>query len=257
MFVSVRFGEVIKMISKYDLKYRNDLCLDLHLPESDCFDLFIYFHGGGLCEGNRKGVEVFAKTLAKNNVATASVEYRMYPKAKFPEFIEDGATAIRWLKDHISKWGSCRRMFVGGSSAGGYISMMLCFDDRFLRAVGLEPNDIDGYIHDAGQPTAHFNVLKEFGKDARRLIVDETAPMYFVGEAEKYSPMLFIVSDDDMFARYEQTVLMVKTLEHFGHKDNVYLQVLHGKHCEHTYKADENCEGVLGNIINDFINKLK
>ena len=134
---------MVQMISKYDLKYRNDLCLDLHLPESDCFDLFIYFHGGGLCAGNRKGVEVFARTLAKRNIATASVEYRMYPDAKFPDFIEDGAAAIRWLKDHISKWGNCGRIFVGGSSAGGYISMMLCFDDRFLRAVGLEPTDID------------------------------------------------------------------------------------------------------------------
>ena len=51
-------------------------------------------------------------------------------------------------------------------------------------------------------------------------------------------------------------MLMVKTLEHFGHKDNVYLQVLHGKHCEHTNKLDENGEGVLGNIIIDFIKKL-
>ena len=81
--------------------------------------------------------------------------------------------------------------------------------------------------------------------------------MYFVGLKEKYSPMLFLVSDNDMFARYEQTILMIKTLEHFGHKDNVYLQVIHGNHCEHSRKADENGEGVLGNIINDFIKKLK
>ena len=88
------------------------------------------------------------------------------------------------------------------------------------------------------------------------MIVDETAPMYFVGLQEKYSPMLFIVSDEDMFARYEQTALMVKTLEHFGHKDNVYLRILHGQHCEHTKKVDEDGEGVLGKIINEFIDKL-
>ena len=163
---------------------------------------------------------------------------------------------MSWLKDHISKWGNCGRIFVGGSSAGGYISMMLCFDDRFLRAVGLEPTDIDGYIHDAGQPTAHFNVLKEFGRDSRRLIVDETAPMYFVGTTEKYSPMLFIVSDHDMFGRYEQTMLMIKVLEHFGHKENVFLEVQHGQHCEYTYQADENGDGILGNIVLSFINRI-
>jgi acetyl esterase/lipase len=244
------------MIVYQDIEYKENLCLDLYLPENDTFDLFVYFHGGGLVSGSRKGVENFSKTLAKNNIATASVEYRMYPNAKFPDFIRDCAYSIRWLKDNIKDYGKCNKIFVGGSSAGGYLSMMLCFDERYLKEVGMSPTDIAGYIHDAGQPTAHFNVLKELGKDSRRLIVDETAPMYFVGLQEKYSPMLFIVSDEDMFARYEQTILMIKTLEHFGHKDNVYLRVLHGKHCEHTYKVDENGEGILGCIINDFVDTL-
>ena len=77
----------IKMKSIYDIEYKENLLLDLHLPETDTFDLFVYFHGGGIEYGDRKGVEVFAKTLAKRNIATASAEYRMYPSAKFPEFI--------------------------------------------------------------------------------------------------------------------------------------------------------------------------
>ena len=199
---------------------------------------------------------LFAKTLAKRNIATASVEYRMYPNAKFPEFIEDGATSIRWLKDNISNWGNCRRMLVGGSSAGGYISMMLCFDDKFLNAVDLKPTDIDGYIHDAGQPTAHFNVLRERNIDRRRIIVDETAPMYFVGTKDSYSPMMFIVSDDDMFGRYEQTMLMINTLAHFGHSEKIFFELQHGKHCEYVYKTDDNGEGIFGNIVISFINRI-
>jgi len=244
------------MISNYDLEYKENLFIDLHLPESDSFDLFIYFHGGGLCSGDRKGVEVFATTLAKRNIATASVEYRMYPDAKFPDFIEDAADSIRWLKDNIFKLGNCKRIFVGGSSAGGYISMMLCFDERFLSAVDIKPTDIAAYIHDAGQPTSHFNVLKEFGKDGRRLIVDETAPMYFVGEAEKYAPMLFIVSDNDMFGRYEQTILMINTLKHFGHTENVFLEVRQGNHCEYVYKTDDDGDGILGKMVITFIDKI-
>ena len=245
------------MVVYKDIQYKENLCLDLYIPKSDSFDLFVYFHGGGLEHGSRICAEPFAKTLAKNNIATASVDYRMYPNAKFPDFIEDSACSIRWLKDNIKNYGKCNRIFVGGSSAGGYLSMMLCFDERYFAKVGILPTDIAGYIHDAGQPTSHFKVLEELGKDSRRLIVDETAPIYFVGLKEKYPPMLFIVSDNDMFARYEQTMLMVKTLEHFGHKDNVYLKVLNGKHCEHTKKIDENGEGVLGLIINEFVNNLK
>ena len=244
------------MKSYLDIEYKENLFIDLHLPESESFDLFVYFHGGGLTHGSRKGFEVFAKTLAKKNIATASVEYRMYPDAKFPDYIVDAADSIRWLKDNISKWGTCNRWLVGGSSAGGYMSMMLCFDERYLAAVGMKPTDIDAYIHDAGQPTSHFQVIQEFGFEGKRAIVNELAPMYFVGTSETYSPMLFIVSDTDMFARYEQTMLMIKTLEHFGHKDNVFLSVQHGKHTAYVKAADEAGEGVFGNIVLDFLGKI-
>lgn len=245
------------MKSIFDIPYKESLCLDLHLPESDEFDLFVYYHGGGLCKGGKGKVEVFAETLAKRNIATASVEYRMYPDAKFPDFIVDCADAVRWLKDNISQYGKCGKIYVGGSSAGGYLSMMLCFDRRYLNAVGLNPTDIHAYIHDAGQPTSHFNVLKELGRDSKRVIVDETAPMYFVGMEETYAPMLFIVSSNDMFGRYEQTMLMVKTLEHFGHKEKVYTQVMNGKHCAYVYKTDEDGEGVFAKVILSFLEKLQ
>ena len=236
-----------------DIEYKKGLLLDLYLPESDSFDIFVYIHGGGLYAGDRKGVEIFTKYLAEHNVATASIEYRMYPDAKYPDYIEDCADAVKWVKDNISKWGKCNRIFVGGSSAGGYLSMMLCFDDKYLNAVGLKPTDIDGYIHDAGQPTAHFTVLKYRGLDSRRLIVDETSPMFYVGTAEKYSPMLFIVSDQDMFGRYEQTMLMLNVLEHFGHTENVYFEKMHSTHCDYVYKADENGVSILGQKILSFI----
>ena len=93
------------MITHQDIEYEENLYLDLFLPESERFDLFVYFHGGGLEYGSRKGMDVFANTLTKSNIATASVEYRMYPNAKFPEFIQDCALAVRWLKDNIKNYG--------------------------------------------------------------------------------------------------------------------------------------------------------
>lgn len=44
------------MKSISDLTYKENLLLDLHLPESGEFDLFAYFHGGGLSPGKRGGV---------------------------------------------------------------------------------------------------------------------------------------------------------------------------------------------------------
>ena len=92
------------MIIYNDIEYKQNLFIDLYLPKSDNFDVFIYFHGGGLTNGSRKDAEAFAKTLSKNNIATASVEYRLYPYAKFPDFIKDCAYSIRWLKDNIKNY---------------------------------------------------------------------------------------------------------------------------------------------------------
>ena len=246
------------MITHYDLIYDSEknLHLDLFLPETESFDLLIYFHGGGLNSYSHKGFDPYADYFAKANIATASVEYRLYPNAKFPDFIEDTAKSVKWLMDNISAYGKCNNIFVSGSSAGAYLTMMLCFDKKYLNAVGLNPTDIDGYIHDSGQPTTHFNVLKEYGYDYRRVIVDEKSPMYFVGMEEKYSPMLFLVATNDMHCRLEQTKMMVKLLEDFGHKDTVFLEVLEGKHCENTWKINEKGESVFVNLVLNFKNAI-
>ena len=125
--------------------------------------------------------------------------------------------------------------------------MMLCFDERYLGAHGLAPTDIKGYIHDAGQPTTHFNVLRERGTDPKRLICDEAAPIWHVGLAKEYAPMIFIVSDRDMVGRYEQTMLMHTTIEHFGYDmSRVLLEVVeNSKHCEYVSHANPDGTSTL------------
>ena len=229
--------------------------LDLYLPEGAVNSLFLYFHGGGLVAGD-KGNEasVFAPYLAEKGVAVASANYRMYPQADYPDFIRDAALCVAWAKGYGTQSLSCDTLFVGGSSAGGYLSMMLCFDPRYLAEVGLDNGAIAGYFHDAGQPTAHFTVLKNRGIDPRRVIVDETAPLYHVGTAA-VPPMRFIVSDQDMKNRYEQIMLTLSTLKHLEYEgfDHVVMQ---GKHCAYCKRLDDRGESVLGQMIFDFIQSV-
>ena len=104
-----------------DIVYNcHDQKLDLILPEGNHFDgVFIYFHGGGLENGSKDADMAFIDYLAANNVAVVTANYRMYPDAKFPDFIDDAADCVAWVKNHISDYGYCDRIFVGGSSAGG------------------------------------------------------------------------------------------------------------------------------------------
>lgn len=230
--------------------------LDLYLPDAESFPLFVYFHGGGLEKGSKSGFAKVAAWLCERGVASASVEYRMYPDARYPDFLLDAAEAVAYLKSHISEYGNCTELYVGGSSAGGYISQMLCFDDSWLAPYGIKPTDIDGFVHDAGQPTCHFNVLKYSGIDSRRVIIDETAPLYHVGVAERYPRMYIIVSDDDMVNRYEQTSVLMTALRHFGYDmEKVSYTLMNGKHCAYCKAFTEDGESVFGRMILDFIEK--
>ncbi len=88
-----------------------------------------------------------------------------------------------------------------------------------------------------------------------RIIVDETAPLYYVGLEKEYPPMRFVVSDNDMENRYEQTMLMLSTLAHFGYQGFDHI-VVRGKHCEYISKLDENGESMLGQMICAFTERV-
>ena len=51
-------------------------------------------------------------------------------------------------------------------------------------------------------------------------------------------------------------MVMIKLLDDFGHKDKAFLEVLEGKHCEHTWKFNEKGESVFANCIFKFINAI-
>lgn len=226
--------------------------LDIYLPDGEVKAAFLYFHGGGLAKGGKSAAEIFSTYLTDRNVAVFSANYRLYPEAKYPEFICDCALASAFTYNYITENLSCNKLFIGGSSAGGYLSMMLCFDPKYLTEAGLEPSKVSGYLHDAGQPTVHFNVLKERGINPKRIIVDESAPLYHMGTQESYPRMRFIVSDNDMKNRPEQTQLVVGTMKHFGYENFDHI-VMHGTHCAYCTSRDENGVTVFGPMIWDFI----
>lgn len=231
--------------------------LDLYLPECEAFPVFVFFHGGGLKKGDKDSMAVAADYLTAHGVAVVSANYRMYPDAVYPDFLRDAASAVAWTKQHIGEYGTCDKLYVGGSSAGAYMSMMLCFDPQWLGAHGIKPMEIAGFVHAAGQPTAHFNVLEASGVDPRRVIVDETAPLWHIGMAEEYPPMLFLISDDEMENRPEQTQLVISTLRHFRYDmSKVELQVLHGgRHTFYIRLKDDAGISVFGRICDTFFQK--
>lgn len=243
----------------YSILRDDDHKIDLYLPDGECRAIFVYFHGGGFVEGSRdvECMPRFAENMTDAGIGIASAEYRMYPKAKYPDFIEDAAEAVAYAKRELLPLTGCEKLIVGGSSAGGYLSMMLCFDEKYLTAHGLSANDIDGFVHDAGQPTAHFNVLKERGIDSRRVIIDDTAPLFHVGISESYPPMQIIVSDNDIENRLEQTELLIGAIRSFGYDmRKVCYTKTHSTHVGYLKRLNESGDNEFAELIMPFINSV-
>ncbi|MGM9625000.1 MAG: alpha/beta hydrolase [Eubacteriales bacterium] len=236
---------------------------DLFLPcniGGTCENLFVYFHGGGL-EGGDKAYErpVFSLLCEQYGIACASVNYRMYPDgARFPDYIEDCAKAVSVIMTEGKQYCRFRHITVGGSSAGGYLSMMLFFDPRYLGAYGIHPNTIDNCYFDAGQPTTHFNILaKERGLDPTAVRIDEAAPMYFADhpytDTEALPRLHFTWAEHDMTARPEQNELMVCLLRHYGYPaEKLSTTWMAGnRHCEYVGNAP-----VFAKMIADFMKQI-
>src|SRR5215467_3215215 len=82
------------------------LLLDFHVPDGPGpFPATILVHGGGFDEGSRStNVRPLFSVLADAGFAWFSIDYRLAPEAKFPQAIEDVASAVRWVKANAATY---------------------------------------------------------------------------------------------------------------------------------------------------------
>lgn len=249
----------------YDEQIGEAGLLDLYLPEvpeGTEIPLLIYFHGGGLEIGTKSDGNGMYLELASNGLAIMTANYRMYPDVGFPVFIEDAAKAVSYSIQHINEYANCSSIWVGGISAGGYLSMMLHFNTSFLSACGVDESIIAGYIFDAGQPTVHFNVLRERGIDTGAVRVDEAAPIYYLTDpyvANLQQRFLVISAENDIPGRQQQNELLIRTMETHGYdSEQLEYKVMPGfTHAGYVEAQDSDGHYPYSDMIWEFINSRK
>lgn len=108
--------------------------LDIYYPGGDSnkdavYPVIFYIHGGAWMLGNRYSGSINSIFDATNHgYVVVAVEYRLYPEVKFPEFIFDIKTAVRWARAHAAKYRfDPNRFGMIGDSAGAYNALMTAF----------------------------------------------------------------------------------------------------------------------------------
>lgn len=229
---------------KYGEKKQN--ILDMYLPEKSNFPVIIYFHGGGLENGSKSDFQLaeFGSKFVENGYGFISVEYSLYTQgAKFPEFVDDCALAVAFVKKNISSYGGNGSIYISGQSAGAWISLMLCTNKVFLEKYGVINSDIAGWIIDSAQTTSHFNVIKyELNANPKKQMINEYAPLYYVDENTVFSKMLLIYYENDMPCRPEQTRLFGSAVKNYNPNANIKLLELKGGHVFGSTYKDEDGE---------------
>ena len=100
----------------------------------------VFFYGGGWSEGAAADYGFAGAAYAGNGFIAVVPNYRLVPSVRFPAFVEDGAMAVKWVRDNIGRYGGDpERVTLAGHSAGAYIGAMLTLDQRYLRKAGVDP----------------------------------------------------------------------------------------------------------------------
>jgi len=187
-------------------EYQKEQCkLDIYLPagKAENFPVLIYFHGGGLTGGRRGGPD-----LTEQGVCLVAPSYRLNPKAKCPDYLNDAADAVAWTFKNIEKYGGDPdRIFISGMSAGSYLAALIAMDKSWLETRGVDIDRIAGLLPISGHMITHFTVRKERGIPATCGLSDEFAPLFHVRKTP--FPIFIQCGDNDYPGRQEENKLFV------------------------------------------------
>ena len=218
--------------------YAQDRCkLDVYYPtnQKDA-PVVVWFHGGGI-EGGNKHID---QELKNSGLVVVAANYRLLPKAKIDDILDDAAAAVAWTYKNIEKYGgSHRKIFVAGHSAGGYLLDLIGLDKKWLAKYGVDADSLAGLVPFSGQCVTHYNIRKQQGIPPLQATIDQYAPLTYV---RPDAPPMVIISGDrelELYGRYEEQAYFWRMLKLAGHKDVTLYEMQgydHGSMPQPAYK---------------------
>jgi acetyl esterase/lipase len=94
--------------------------------------LLVYYHQGGCVLGGIWMADTWCSILAEElGALVLNVDYRHAPEHKFPAPVDDAIASFEWAVQNAKALGADgKRIGIGGDSAGGYLSAVVCLARR-------------------------------------------------------------------------------------------------------------------------------
>lgn len=96
--------------------------------------VLMFVHGGSWDSGSKGIYKFLAEGFTKSGYDIVVPNYRIYPNAKFPDFLEDNAKAVAFTAETFPS----RNVVLIGHSAGAYNVLMLALRDEYLSQAGVD-----------------------------------------------------------------------------------------------------------------------
>ncbi len=226
--------------------------------------VLLQVHGGGWVLGRKEdqGVPLMLHMAARGWVCVA-INYRLSPRARFPDHVVDVKRAIAWLREHGSAYGADPAFLaVTGGSAGGHLAAL----------AALTPNDPEYQpgFEDADTSVQaavpHYGVYDFAGTTGRRAVqmrdrflgprVLFKDPASSVADFERASPLLRVTDEappffvvhgrNDSLVDVAQARAFVQRLRAVSHHPVAYAELPGTQHAFDVFPSVRSAHVVRG-----------
>ncbi len=122
--------------------------LDVYSPSgAKNLPVVFWIHGGGWQTGDKSSVQAKPEFFVENKFVFVSTNYRLLPTVDMETILKDIAQSVRWVHKNIAAHGGDpKRIFIMGHSAGAQLAALVCTNERYLKAEGLDFSIIKGCV---------------------------------------------------------------------------------------------------------------
>ncbi len=218
--------------------------------------VILQIHGGAWVIGHKQqqGQPLMHRLAGQGYVAVA-MNYRLAPKARFPDPIIDVKAAIAWIRENIAEYGGDPdTVFVTGGSAGGHLAALAAltpnlaafqpgFTEVDTTVVGCIPFYGPADFCDRHGIRGRFAAMEPF---LRRMVMpvplhedpalwDLVSPITHVGPDAP--PFLVIQGENDVLVYREETRRFVDELRAVSRQPVIYWEVPGAQHAFDTFNS--------------------